>query len=887
MDRKNSIDTRNISYTPYFKKKTIEDNVDFDKRLALDNDYFKSQIKEGYITEGDFIKLKRKAQKIIERQKKGIFSSVTANAEVEKLKCEYMELRKNILVRSGIDQSKEKLVVDALENIYGFYGINKHTYRNSMMKRFFKGIFDGIVGGNYELALKIKKSSLSEIGKMFGSILTVEGLYMIIKGLGMNVSDLIRGDSYEKGKSLAELGVIAIGSGVAGAMLKGTGKLIINASLRTGGRTSKALGMAGKAIEKTGNIVQSPYNRTNLAIERSIGVGFSGIKKAVAIIGIEKGAELLRKKLISGNIAKIHEELHPQELEEILNKSSEGMRLSREENLKLAAQIERNNPIFKILKTLKKGDDFQMIFFSKLKKLNDNVSQVFADMVLNDFKRKVCMKYPGINIVWDNYNSFTFKVPRNVKIDNKFLEEEMMKSFESISHKEGIRLDAGEYCPKISSRRGKVVGKTQEDILHSIAKVRSELEGESIGRKVLNIDELNIKEKEIFSKYSFGSNINETFTDIVNGNTYSTRGGYLEIKHIQDGKLVKDRFLIFGSGNEISTKIITMVRKGDLPANMSLYKDIRELLDGIIVNGEFILPHIISKDGIKNGKFISRTKIREHERFVEAVKRGEVKDVKKLKDLTENTYKGALTKDMLYHKVNGPGVAFFIDIRDLGSHNMKDILRNINKNGNILESANSITNDFMKIFTNLRNNLERKYPGYEICMSLGGDEIKFFMKGAPENLLKPISEDIFTSIGSSDILKGRITGSHISKKDVAIGGKDIFEGLDKMTQVSKVIEKRLSAIEENIFFQHRLGTDVSDKKRMYNEIKDFSILKKGDKDYIVFQNGSLKGDMIELGKVVESIKGKIQLKPYDNPFIDFLDDAGLGRSTERKISVNQ
>ncbi len=187
--------------------------------------------------------------------------------------------------------SEESGVAKMQKEIYSFVDIQPDTDRNGTKEKFIKGIVDSIIIENSELAMKIIETKWAMLKDMLAQIFSWEWLKQIAEWLKISVLHLFSWDAYKTGKSLGELGLIAIWSGAGGFVLKRVWKWAIQAGERVAVNAGKEtivsewLQMGWRVTEWTGKVIQAPYN----AIE-------SGVKKVWWVIkdGIKTWSEAIR-----------------------------------------------------------------------------------------------------------------------------------------------------------------------------------------------------------------------------------------------------------------------------------------------------------------------------------------------------------------------------------------------------------------------------------------------------------------------------------------------------------------------------------------------------------------------------------------------------------------
>jgi hypothetical protein len=161
--------------------------------------------------------------------------------------------------------SKDQEVAYYQWTLYENLGIDKNTNANNIIKKFSKWIIDGLLVWNAEIIMLIKNEGIEKfMNTLWKQISTIEWIWQILKAVWLSLWDLATGDAYERGKSLAELGLITTGAGAAGSLAKYAGKHTIQASVKiwweTTGKNaiSQSLHVAGRTAEVIGTGLQLP-----------------------------------------------------------------------------------------------------------------------------------------------------------------------------------------------------------------------------------------------------------------------------------------------------------------------------------------------------------------------------------------------------------------------------------------------------------------------------------------------------------------------------------------------------------------------------------------------------------------------------------------------------
>lgn len=136
---------------------------------------------------------------------------------------------------------------------------------SNAIKKFWKGVIDGLFVGNGEVIMMIKNEWLEKFISILEEQLgSLEWWKKIAEALGTSVWELFAGDAYERWKSLAELWLITTGAGAVGSLAKYAGKTAIWTSVKVWretvirNATSKTLYGVGRTTEVVGEWLQLP-----------------------------------------------------------------------------------------------------------------------------------------------------------------------------------------------------------------------------------------------------------------------------------------------------------------------------------------------------------------------------------------------------------------------------------------------------------------------------------------------------------------------------------------------------------------------------------------------------------------------------------------------------
>ncbi|MGE4444509.1 MAG: hypothetical protein AB7E37_05970 [Candidatus Altimarinota bacterium] len=189
----------------------IPDSINENQIKDKARTYVEGRIKEG-ISKEDYDILLKGIKELLERQ------------DAERIDL-IQELKQREIGETRENVDKEALIQEAKMMIYEKLGINENQANNSKIENFLKGIVDELVIGNYELAIEIYNTNGKVIIESLKQLLTWEGIKKLAESLGETIWNLFDGNAYEKGKSVAQLGLISTGVGLGVAVGKKAVKL--------------------------------------------------------------------------------------------------------------------------------------------------------------------------------------------------------------------------------------------------------------------------------------------------------------------------------------------------------------------------------------------------------------------------------------------------------------------------------------------------------------------------------------------------------------------------------------------------------------------------------------------------------------------------------------
>ncbi|NDK10201.1 phosphotransferase [Candidatus Gracilibacteria bacterium] len=126
------------------------------------------------------------------------------------------------------EEESRELIQQAQSYLYESLDIDENHANNGALTNFAKGIVDTLIFENVELAVEVIETRGGVILDALKQIATWKGIKGVLSALGESIWDLFSGDAYEKGKSVADLGIVATGIGVAATV----GRKAITAAVR-------------------------------------------------------------------------------------------------------------------------------------------------------------------------------------------------------------------------------------------------------------------------------------------------------------------------------------------------------------------------------------------------------------------------------------------------------------------------------------------------------------------------------------------------------------------------------------------------------------------------------------------------------------------------------
>ncbi|MDD3145054.1 MAG: hypothetical protein PHV23_02985 [Candidatus Gracilibacteria bacterium] len=105
------------------------------------------------------------------------------------------------------------MINEAKTMLYEKLGIDNDQNNNSALVNFEKGIVDTMILDNYDLAIQVWETNGKILIDSLKQLASFEGLKKMAESLGESIWNLLSGNAYERGKSVAELGLITTGVG--------------------------------------------------------------------------------------------------------------------------------------------------------------------------------------------------------------------------------------------------------------------------------------------------------------------------------------------------------------------------------------------------------------------------------------------------------------------------------------------------------------------------------------------------------------------------------------------------------------------------------------------------------------------------------------------------
>ena len=205
--------------------------------------------------------------------------------------------------------SQDPFVKEVQSDVYKALGIDIRTDSNGLVKKFSKGVIDGLLVGNAELAMQIKNEGIEKfLSQVKDQITSLEGWRKIAESLGKSVMELFSWDPYKTGKSVADLGLITTWAGLAGVGLKKIGKeaIILSGKIWAQTVTKDAVSSTLYAVWRTSETIWKELQKPAKVIGKVAEYAGKGVAIASEKIGvtkaIKKWTETIRESIGSSEI---------------------------------------------------------------------------------------------------------------------------------------------------------------------------------------------------------------------------------------------------------------------------------------------------------------------------------------------------------------------------------------------------------------------------------------------------------------------------------------------------------------------------------------------------------------------------------------------------------
>lgn len=210
--------------------------------------------------------------------------------------------------------STDPVVHEVQSALYNGLGIDVRTDANGAIDKFKKWVIDGLVVGNGELARMIYTEGAGKfLTAIKEQLSTIEGWWKIAEALGTSVKELFLGDAYERGKSVADLGLITTGIAAVGSVAKMAGKTAVRTSMKIGAETTVHQGAntvlywLGRGAEKIGAGLQMPLKGV-IKVGEEVGKAVKYTGEITKInTGLRKTGEITREVFEKSGTKKVVE----------------------------------------------------------------------------------------------------------------------------------------------------------------------------------------------------------------------------------------------------------------------------------------------------------------------------------------------------------------------------------------------------------------------------------------------------------------------------------------------------------------------------------------------------------------------------------------------------
>ncbi len=551
--------------------------------------------------------------------------------------------------------------------------------------------------------------------------------------------------------------------------------------------------------------------------------------------------------------------------------------LAYNENLqmkeKIIKEIDKNFPLLRLLKEFQNWWEYNAMIFTWIKKLNDTKGQSFTDKILSEFKRLIQQKesWLWIKIVFDDYKNFIV-----AKSDWTNLSAWDRVSLQKILDWIFVKYSQEANPIKVFSETWKIEKNlSQVEIVTKFAKTRSNLEKQATENESINIAtnfewvidlENNIKGKYINFKESV-----KTPKNVI----YEVWNAILTKKFKVNWKEVTEKIRIFERKNWkpdweiiLTLNIINMVRKWEIPKNLELYKDIVSFIKSCIVYWEFILPWDKKSELLANWEIVDKKTFDNYIDIISKIENWNIPDTSN--NFRAKTYKDALNKEVFYESIKEKWNLFYIDIKWMWWENIRDFFGIIKKTVenkslsteeerleySLFHSWDIMTNKIKKF----KEFIEEKF-WESIKIYIWWDEIIFFTSKTVKNYnnIFQKAEKLWLNI--------RLTTKKIAKKSLNKTWEENVSELDKLTKISKILEKRIDLLKETMELNKLKWKNY---EKNFNLVKDFVLFIKNWKQNISFINAPFEWkNTFEASEIIDLKKEELI---SNSIFIKFLEE---------------
>ncbi|MCH2188453.1 hypothetical protein MK079_01330, partial [Candidatus Gracilibacteria bacterium] len=142
------------------------------------------------------------------------------NTLIESQRQENESLEQKIYTQTKETLDKQACIQEAKTQIYETCGISENQKQNSAFENFSKGFIDTMILDNYDMAVEVINTRGQIVLDALKQLASWEGMKQVAQALGESVWNLFLGNAYEKGQSVADLGLALTGIGAVAAIGK-------------------------------------------------------------------------------------------------------------------------------------------------------------------------------------------------------------------------------------------------------------------------------------------------------------------------------------------------------------------------------------------------------------------------------------------------------------------------------------------------------------------------------------------------------------------------------------------------------------------------------------------------------------------------------------------